>query len=109
MVAPGIFEQLHHLQGMDTAFMNLYEEPEATHELIDYLMEYELAYAEKICENYHPDAIFHHDDWGSYRSSFMSPDMFEEFLVPVYKKIYVIINHTVWKSSYITVIHTQQI
>ena len=34
-VAPGIFEQLHHLQGMDNALMNFYEEPEATKELID--------------------------------------------------------------------------
>ena len=88
MVAPGIFEQLHHLQGMDNALLNFYEEPEATHELIDYLVEYELALAERICTNYHPDAIFHHDDWGSYRSSFLSPPMFEEFIVPAFIKIY---------------------
>ena len=87
-VAPGIFEQLHHLQGMDNALLNFYEEPEATKELIDYLVDYELKLAEKLCSNYHPDAIFHHDDWGSYRSSFLAPDMFEEFIVPAFKKIY---------------------
>ena len=88
MVAPGIFEQCHHLQGMDKALMNFYEEPEATKELIEYLTDYELKYAKIICDNYHPDALFHHDDWGSFRSSFLSPPMFEEFIVPAYKKIY---------------------
>mgnify|MGYP000057883900 CR=1 FL=1 len=32
--------------------------------------------------------IFHHDDWGSQTSTFISPDMFEEFFLPSYKKIY---------------------
>ncbi len=88
MVAPGIFEHLHHLQGMDNALMNFYEEPEATKELIEYLTDYELKYAKLVCDNYHPDALFHHDDWGTYRSSFLAPDMFEEFIVPAYKQIY---------------------
>ncbi len=88
MVAPGIFEQLHHLQGMDNALLNFYEEPEATHELIDFLVDWEVKYANLLCENFHPEGIFHHDDWGSYRSSFLAPDMFEEFIVPAFRKIY---------------------
>ncbi len=87
-IAPGIFEQLHNFQGVDGALINLYEEPEYTQEIIDFLVDWELEYAEKLCKFYHPEAIFHHDDWGSYRSSFMSPEMFKEFLVPAYKKIY---------------------
>ena len=54
-IAPGIFEQLHNFQGMDTALINLYEEPEYTHEIIDFLVEWELEYAEKIglgCREY---------------------------------------------------------
>lgn len=88
MVTPGVFEQCHHLQGMDNALINFYEEPEAMHELIDFYVDWELQYAKKLCDNYHPEAIFHHDDWGSYRSSFMAPAMFEEFIVPAFKKIY---------------------
>ena len=68
--------------------MNFYEEPEATQELIDYLTDWELQYAEKICKYIKPDAIFHHDDWGSQTSTFISPAMFEEFILPAYKKIY---------------------
>nr|WP_320024622.1 uroporphyrinogen decarboxylase family protein [uncultured Acetobacterium sp.] len=87
-VAPGIFEMTHHLMSMEDALMALYEEPEDMHDLIDYLVEYELAYAKEMISRLHPDCIFHHDDWGSQRSSFVSPEMFEEFFVPAYKKIY---------------------
>ncbi len=87
-IAPGVFEQTHYLMGVDTACMNLMLEPEAMKELIDYITDFELGYAELLCEHFKPDCIFHHDDWGSHNSSFMSPDMFAEFFVPAYKKIY---------------------
>lgn len=86
--APGIFEMTHHLMSMEDSLMALYEEPEDMHDLIDYLVEYELAFAKVLIEKIHPDCLFHHDDWGSQRSSFVSPEMFEEFFVPAYKKIY---------------------
>lgn len=85
---PGIFEMTHMLMGMEDALMALYEEPEAMHELIDYLTKYELNCAKALIDNLHPDALFHHDDWGSQINSFVSPDMFEEFFLPAYKKIY---------------------
>ncbi|HEY8911088.1 MAG TPA: uroporphyrinogen decarboxylase family protein [Desulfosporosinus sp.] len=88
IVLPGLFEMTHHLMSMEDALMALYEEPEAMHELIDYLAEYELAFAKVLIDRLHPDALFHHDDWGSQKSSFISPAMFEEFFVPAYKKIY---------------------
>lgn len=87
-VAPGLFEQCHHLGEIQTTLINLYEEPEAMHELIDYLTEFELQLAEEICTHLKPDGLFHHDDWGSQTSTFISPDMFEEFFLPSYKKIY---------------------
>lgn len=85
---PGIFEQLHNFMDVEETLVNLYEEPEAVMELIDYLTEWELAYADEVCKYIHPDALFHHDDWGSQNSTFMSPAMFERFLYPAYKKIY---------------------
>jgi hypothetical protein len=88
MIAPGVFEQLHHLQGVDTCLANFYEEPEYTKELIGYLVEYELRFAEDLIKYIKPDAIFHHDDWGTQYSSFMSPEMFDEFILPAYKQIY---------------------
>ena len=83
-IAPGIFEQCHYLQEIQ----NCYEEPEAMHELVDYITEWELQYAAEICKYLKPDAIFHHDDWGTQQSSFMSAEMFEEYFEPAYKKVY---------------------
>ena len=87
-VAPGLFEHVHYLMSMEEALMAYYEEPEAMHELIEYITEWELKLAKEFVDHLHPDAVFHHDDWGSQINSFISPDMFEEFFVPAYKKIY---------------------
>jgi len=74
--------------GIENALMALYEEPEAMHEFIDALTQRELEFAKVTIEKIHPDAIFHHDDWGSQINSFISPAMFEEFFLPAYKKVY---------------------
>ena len=88
MIAPGLFERLHYFMGMEDSLVNFYDEPEAVAELIKYLTEWELQYAETLCEHLHPDALFHHDDWGSQKSTFISPDMFGEFFVDAYKEIF---------------------
>ena len=87
-IAPGLFEQCHHLGEIQNTLMNLYEYPDEMHDLIKYLTDYELGLAELICKNLKPDALFHHDDFGSRTSTFMKPDMWEEFFVPAYKELY---------------------
>ena len=87
-IAPGLFEQTHHLCEITNALMYFIEYPDEMHALINYLTEWELELAEGICKNLKPDAIFHHDDWGSEISTFISPSMFEEFFLEPYKKIY---------------------
>lgn len=87
-VAPGLFEQTHHLGEIKNTLMNFYDEPEDMHDLIKYLKDYELALAEEICSHLKPDGLFHHDDWGSQLSTFMSPDMFAEFYLEPYKEVY---------------------
>jgi len=86
--ASGTFEMTHYLMGMEDAMMGLYEEPEHMHELIEFLTDYEIRYAEQIIKRIKPDALFHHDDWGGQISSFMSPDMFKEFYLEPYKRVY---------------------
>lgn len=86
--APGIFEMTHHMMGMEDALMALYEEPECMNGLIEMLTDYELKRAKMIVDRLKPDALFHHDDWGSQNSTFLSPAMFEEFFLASYKKIY---------------------
>ena len=87
-IAPGLFEQTHHLSEITNALINYMTNPKEMHDLIAYLTEWELELAEGICTNLKPDAIFHHDDWGSENSTFMSPEMFAEFFVEPYKQIY---------------------
>lgn len=87
-VAPGLFEQCHHMCKIDDTLMAMYESPDELHDMIKMLTEFELRIAEGICDHLHPEAIFHHDDWGSQKSTFMSPAMFEEFFVEPYKQIY---------------------
>lgn len=88
MVAPGLFEQSHHLSEIVNALMNYAIYPDEMHELIKYLTEWELQYAQIACEKLGPDAMLHHDDWGSELSTFFSPDMFAEFFLEPYKAIY---------------------
>mgnify|MGYP001370632816 CR=1 FL=1 len=97
--ASGTFEMTHNLMGMEDAMMALYEEPEYMHELIEFLPDYELRYAEQIIERIKPNALFHHDDWGGQIASFMSPDMFAEFFLEPYKKAY-----KFWKDNGIELI-----
>lgn len=84
----GVFEKIHYLMGMEDALCGFLEEPEIMHEIVDYMVEWELKVAEIQLEMFQPDALFHADDFGTQRSTMMSKDTFEEFLVPAYKKIY---------------------
>jgi len=88
MVAPGIFEQIHHLCSMDEALVYYMTNPDEMHDLIKYLTDWELELAECICTNLHPDAMLHHDDWGSEKNSFLRPSMFEDYFLEPYKQIY---------------------
>ncbi len=86
--APGVFEMCHHLMSIQECLMAFYEYPDEMHELIDCITQFELDYAAELCKYVKPDALFHHDDWGSQISTFISPDMFREFIKPAYMKIY---------------------
>lgn len=97
--AAGTFEMTHMLMGMEDALLALYEEPDHLHDLINYLTDYEISYAQKIIERIKPDALFHHDDWGSQAASFMSPDMFAEFYLEPYQRAY-----KFWKDNGIELI-----
>ncbi|MGI6217974.1 MAG: uroporphyrinogen decarboxylase family protein [Coriobacteriales bacterium] len=87
-VAPGLFEQTHHFCSMTEALVNYMEYPDEMHDLIKMLTDWEMELAEKICDRLHPDMLFHHDDWGTERNSFMDPDLWADFFVEPYKQIY---------------------
>lgn len=84
----GVFEKLHYMMGMDNACINLLEEPNAMHELIDVITDWEIEVAKLQIERFQPDALYHHDDFGTQVSTLMSPATFREFFVPAYQRIY---------------------
>lgn len=86
--APGIFEKLHYLMGMEETFVNFYDEPEEMMDLINFMADWEIELAKEQIKYLHPDVVFHHDDWGSHISSLLSPEMFDEFLLPAYQRVY---------------------
>ena len=88
IVPSGTFEQLHHLMDMENCLISFCTEPEAMHELIDYITEWRIGLVSGICSHLRPDALILHDDWGSQSSTFLSPDMFAEFIAPSAKKVY---------------------
>ena len=96
----GVFERLHNLMGMEDAMVALYEEPDEVKALIDFIVDVELDYAKVMIERVGMEAVVHHDDWGSLRTTFLSPEMFNEFITPAYKKIY-----KYYKDNNVLVIH----
>ena len=88
LLATGLFEQLHFLMGFEDTLLNLFMEPDSIHELLDYIMEYRMSYAEEMIRHVKPDMILSHDDWGAKDRLFMDPDTFREFFKPRYEKLY---------------------
>ena len=85
---PGIFERIHYLCEIQNALVYFYENPDELKELIKYVTDYELRLAEQIIDHTHPDGVFRHDDWGTQISTFVSPAMFDEFLLEPCKEVY---------------------
>ena len=87
-VAPGLFEQFHAFCGITDALVYFMTDEDEVKELLKYLKDWELRVAEQLCSHLHPDALLHHDDWGSEQNSFLRPEMFDEFFTEYYKEIY---------------------
>ena len=85
--ALGIFERTHFLMGMEDAFCAFYEEPEAMHDLQRAICNWKLDYIDEYCKHIQPEIVFYHDDWGTKRSTFLSPEMWREFIKPLQKEI----------------------
>ena len=87
MFGGGLFERTHHLMGMEYALMNYLEYPEEMAGLLREIAEYKKKYIRLAAEKFHPDIIFYHDDWGSKRSTFLSPETWREMIKPLQKEI----------------------
>lgn len=86
-VESGPFERLHHFLAFEGAMVSMLEEPEATHELIDAIVDYKVKLFDKLAQYYKPDVVVAHDDLGMANAPMMSVDMYREFYKEAHKKI----------------------
>ncbi|MBN2038908.1 MAG: methyltransferase [Spirochaetes bacterium] len=83
----GLFERSHFLMGFENALMNYLEYPDEMKAILRKIADYKISYIRKIREEYHPDIIFYHDDWGSKQNLFLPPAVWRDIIKPLQKEI----------------------
>jgi len=83
----GLFERAHALMGFENCLIAVIEEPEAMKELLDCIMDFKIAYIDRLYQASEFDLFYYHDDWGSKHSLFLSPKVWCDMIKPRQKKI----------------------
>ena len=84
----GPFERTTMLTSFEDCMVNLITDPENFSNLIGAIADYKIALIHKIWECAQPDIYCIHDDWGTMKSTFMSPDLWRQVIKPHTKRIY---------------------
>ena len=87
VICTGIFERLHTLMGFEESLMAMITDPEEVEAFFDRMTEYKIELIEKLHQYYNPDVITFHDDWGTQKAMFFSPELWRQLLKPRMKKI----------------------
>lgn len=87
VVCSGLFERLHILMGFEECLMAMVTDPEEVEAFFDRMTEYKIQLIDKLHQYYKPDVITYHDDWGTQKAMFFSPELWRRFLKPRMKKI----------------------
>ncbi len=84
----GPFERTTTLTSFEDCLVNLITEPEAFSDLIGAIADYKIALIEQLWDCAQPDIFYLHDDWGTMKSTFMSPALWRQVIKPHTKRIY---------------------
>ena len=87
MLLEGPFERLHTLMGFENALCSMLTDPEEVEAFLDAMVEFKCAQLTKIRDYYRPDVLNFHDDYGTQRGLFFSPDIWRDMFKPRLKKI----------------------
>lgn len=82
-----LFERAWSLRGMENLLMDMVEEPESVHELLDAIVNYNLKIID-ISLGYPIDGIMFGDDWGQQKGLIMGPAYWRQFIKPQLSKMY---------------------
>jgi len=83
----GFFERMHMLMGFEDALCSLITDPDEVGEFLDAMLEYKCKQLTKIKEYYNPDVLNFHDDYGTQRGLFFSPEIWRTLFKPRLKKV----------------------
>jgi uroporphyrinogen decarboxylase len=85
IVEEGPFERLHTLMGFENALVALIAETEECEAFFAAWIQWKMRLLEKIKQYYNPDVIMFHDDAGTQKDMFFSPDTWRRFFKPLLK------------------------
>lgn len=95
-----LFERAWSLRGMDDLLVDMLEAPEFVHELLDRILDFNMAQLEVALEH-DIDCVFFGDDWGGQRGLIMGPNLWHEFIRPRAQVMY----QRVRRSGKLVMIH----
>jgi uroporphyrinogen decarboxylase len=82
-----LYERAWTLRGMENLLTDFVEHPGFVHELLEAIVEYNIAQVEEaLC--YDIDAVYFGDDWGQQRGLQMGPRHWRNFLYPALQRMY---------------------
>lgn len=87
VILNGMFERLHVLMGFEEALCALVLEPEEVGAFFDAMADFKCRLLDKIKAYYRPDVVTFHDDWGTQRGPFMSPETWRTLIKPRIQRI----------------------
>lgn len=86
IMGTGPFERLHALMGFEEALCALVTEPEECGEFFGAVVDFKIKQMKYLKQYYKVDIVHFHDDWGSQRDLFFSPDIWRKLLKPHIKR-----------------------
>jgi len=82
----GYFQTLMSFMGFSEGLVAMYEEPDEVKALFEYLCDFYCTVAEKYVDYCKPDVWTMMDDTAAWANPFISPEMYREFLIPLYDR-----------------------
>ena len=93
-----LFSRFHKLRGFANTMMDFHLEPERTHRLLDVIVDFKIAQCEELHRRFGDriDGLFVSDDWGTQDRTFVGKNIFDEYFLPRYEKVFKTIHDCGW-------------
>lgn len=85
-----LYERAWTMRGMENLMMDFYEHPDFVHDLLNAIVDYNIAQVRQAL-TYDIDAVSFGDDWGQQQGLQMGPKIWKEFIYPVLRRMYAVV------------------